>query len=84
MISQKLQKETRDKIVAARSKPGPQSNNPRDLWISLYGTETPTIEDFADIFRSVLAEEQQAAEAAAAAAPEQPADDSKSESKKKS
>lgn len=82
MITKKLQDETRSKIVAAR-KAGDTTDDPRQLWGKLYGAETPAIEDFADVFRSVLAEEQKAAEADPPAATDKPADDAKTDSKKK-
>lgn len=83
MMTNELQKETRDKIVAAR-KAGDKSDQPRSLWIKLYGQQTPTIEDFADVFRSVIAEEQGSAEAQPAAAEsEKSAADTKSKSDKK-
>lgn len=46
-----LMEATRNKIAEARKSGNAAS--PRDLWIEFYGAETPTIEDFADVCRSV-------------------------------
>lgn len=51
VMKSELMEATRKKIVEAR-KAGSKASV-RELWIEFYGAETPTIEDFADVCRSV-------------------------------
>ncbi|MCA9013697.1 MAG: hypothetical protein KDA77_00065 [Planctomycetaceae bacterium] len=58
MMKKELQEATRGNIIAAR-KAGDRTEDPRELWMKIYGDKAPTIEDFADCYRSVLDEEKQ-------------------------